>query len=243
MTMLHSESIKELATALAKAQGELIAPKKDTENPYFKSKYANLAGHVEQIKACFPKYGLSYTQAVVTSDNRVGVETMIMHSSGEWVRHEPCLVPVSKADAQGFGSVITYMRRYALSAAVGTAQDDDDANAGSGPAKPPAAPTNTLERIQSTDPGNARRATTDAFDALPEEAQQVTREWAMEVVAYLSTGDVASAFDFIEAQDMDSEGKMALWSLLDSKARSAIKKEQERRRIAGVKKVPMAEQA
>jgi hypothetical protein len=103
----------------------------------------------------------------------------------------------------------------------------------------PERPVSVLERIQATDPGNARKATTDAFASLPEEAQQVTREWAMEVVAHLNDGDVAAAFDFIELQDMDSEGKMALWSLLDSKARSAIKKEQERRRIAGVKKVPM----
>jgi hypothetical protein len=233
--MIHSDSIKELAGALAKAQGDLMGAKKDTANPFFKSKYADLASIVEALKACFPKNGLAYVQTIVTNDHGVGVETMLMHQSGEWIKGDPFYLPVNKADAQGFGSCATYARRYSLAAVAGVAPEDDDGNAA---AKAP--PTNALERIQSTDPGNARRATTDAFASLPEEAQQVTREWAMEVVAHLNDGDVAAAFDFIELQDMDNEGKLALWSLLDSKARSAIKREQERRRIEGVKKVPMA---
>jgi hypothetical protein len=97
-----------------------------------------------------------------------------------------------------------------------------------------------LERIQAAEPGNARKATTDAFDALPEEAKQITREWAVEIMADVEVGKVVKAFDFIESKDLDSEGKMALWSQLPSHVRSAIKKEQERRRIEAVKKVPMA---
>jgi hypothetical protein len=144
---------------------------------------------------------------------------------------------------KGPGKAISYAVKYAFLKAfaleTGDDPERDSINHAPGNAAAKAPPTNALERIQATDPGNARKATTDAFASLPEEAQQVTREWAMEVVAHLNDGDVAAAFDFIELQDMDSEGKMALWSLLDSKARSAIKKEQERRRIAGVKKVPM----
>jgi hypothetical protein len=232
--MKTSDSIKELATALAKAQGELMGAKKDTANPFFKSKYADLASIVEALKACFPKYGLAYVQTICTSEDGVGVETLLTHSSGEWVRSDPFYLPVNKADAQGFGSCATYARRYSLAAIAGVAPEDDDGNAAA------KAPPTTLERIQAAEPGNARKATTDAFDALPEEAKRITREWAMEVIAYVGNGEIAAAYDFIEAQNMDNEGKLALWSQLDSKVRGAIKKEQERRRIDGVRNVPMA---
>jgi hypothetical protein len=232
--MKTSDSIKELATALAKAQGELMGAKKDTANPFFKSKYADLASIVEALKACFPKYGLAYVQTICTSEDGVGVETLLTHSSGEWVRSDPFYLPVNKADAQGFGSCATYARRYSLAAIAGVAPEDDDGNAAA-----KSAPT-VLERIQAAEPGNARKATTDAFDALPEEAKRITREWAMEVIAYVGNGEIAAAYDFIEAQNMDNEGKLALWSQLDSKVRGAIKKEQERRRIDGVRNVPMA---
>jgi hypothetical protein len=233
--MNHSDSIKELATALAKAQGELMGAKKDTANPFFKSKYADLASIVEALKACFPKYGLAYVQTICTNEHGVGVETILMHASGEWVKGDPFFLPVNKADAQGFGSCATYARRYSLAAIAGVAPEDDDGNAAAA-----AKPTTTLERIQAAEPGNARKATTDAFDALPEEAKRITREWAMEVIAYVGNGEIAAAYDFIEAQNMDNEGKLALWSQLDSKVRGAIKKEQERRRIDGVRNVPMA---
>jgi hypothetical protein len=232
--MKTSDSIKELATALAKAQGELMGAKKDTANPFFKSKYADLASIVEALKACFPKYGLAYVQTICTSEDGVGVETLLTHSSGEWIRSDPFYLPVNKADAQGFGSCATYARRYSLAAIAGVAPEDDDGNAAA------KAPPTALERIQAAEPGNARKATTDAFDALPEEAKRITREWAMEVIAYVGNGEIAAAYDFIEAQNMDNEGKLALWSQLDSKVRGAIKKEQERRRIDGVRNVPMA---
>jgi hypothetical protein len=232
--MKTSDSIKELATALAKAQGELMGAKKDTANPFFKSKYADLASIVEALKACFPKYGLAYVQTICTSEDGVGVETILMHASGEWIKGEPFFLPVNKADAQGFGSCATYARRYSLAAIAGVAPEDDDGNAAA------KAPPTALERIQAAEPGNARKATTDAFDALPADAQQITREWAVEVIAYVENGETPAAFDFIEAQQLDNESKMALWSQLPSNVRSAIKKEQERRRIEAVKKVPMA---
>jgi hypothetical protein len=104
----------------------------------------------------------------------------------------------------------------------------------------PAKPTTVLERIQAAEPGNARRANVDAFNDLPEAAKQITREWAMEVIALVEKNDAKGAVDFIEGKNMDHEGLMALWSQLDSKIRTPITKEKERRRIAGVKKVPMA---
>jgi hypothetical protein len=128
--MNKSESIKELATALAKAQGSIKGAIKDSSNPFFKSKYADLASVVEAIRSAFAANGLSYIQTVEPSQaDEVRVETMILHSSGEWISCGVLALPVSKVDAQGYGSALTYARRYSLSAAVGIAPEDDDGNA------------------------------------------------------------------------------------------------------------------
>jgi hypothetical protein len=128
--MNKSESIKELATALAKAQGAIKGAVKDSANPFFKSKYADLASVVEAIRSAFAANGLSYVQSVEPSDkDEVRVETTILHSSGEWIGCGVLALPVSKVDAQGYGSALTYARRYSLSAATGVAPEDDDGNA------------------------------------------------------------------------------------------------------------------
>jgi hypothetical protein len=128
--MNKSESIKELATSLAKAQGSIKGAIKDSSNPFFKSKYADLASVVEAIRSAYASNGLSYIQTVEPSQaDEVRVETMILHSSGEWISCGVLALPVSKVDAQGYGSALTYARRYSLSAAVGIAPEDDDGNA------------------------------------------------------------------------------------------------------------------
>lgn len=128
--MNKSESIAALAAALAKAQGQIRGAVKDSSNPFFKSKYADLASVVEAIRAAFSANGLSYTQVVEPSEkDEVRVETVILHSSGEWFSCGILALPVSKVDAQGYGSALTYARRYSLSAAVGVAPEDDDGNA------------------------------------------------------------------------------------------------------------------
>ena len=128
--MNKSESIAGLAAALAKAQGAMKGAVKDSANPFFKSKYADLASVVEAIRNAFSANGLSYVQTVQSSDlDEVRVETMILHSSGEWISCGVLALPVSKNDAQGYGSALTYARRYSLSAAVGVAPEDDDGNA------------------------------------------------------------------------------------------------------------------
>ena len=128
--MNKSESIKELATSLAKAQGSIKGAIKDSSNPFFKSKYADLASVVEAIRSAYASNGLSYIQTVEPSQaDEVRVETMILHSSGEWISCGVLALPVSKVEAQGYGSAFTYARRYSLSAAVGIAPEDDDGNA------------------------------------------------------------------------------------------------------------------
>ena len=134
--MNKSESIAALAASLAKAQGAMKGAVKDSANPFFKSKYADLASVVEAIRAAFSANGLSYIQTLEPSDkDEVRVETTLLHASGEWISCGVLSLPVSKADAQGYGSALTYARRYSLSAAVGVAPEDDDGNAASA-AKP-----------------------------------------------------------------------------------------------------------
>jgi len=123
--MNKSESIKELATALAKAQGELSNASKSSANPFFKSKYADLAEVLNTVKPVFSPLGLSVTQMPSFTDGVVSVETVLMHSSGEWMS-SIISAPVGKQDAQGVGSAITYCRRYSLAAVAGIAQEDDD---------------------------------------------------------------------------------------------------------------------
>ena len=129
--MNKSESIAALAAALATAQGSMKGAVKDSANPFFKSKYADLASVVEAIRAAFSTNGLSYIQTVEPSDkDEVRIETTLLHASGEWISCGILALPVNKVDCQGFGSALTYARRYSLSAAVGIAAEaDDDGNA------------------------------------------------------------------------------------------------------------------
>jgi len=125
---MMSEKIGELAAALSKTQGAMKHAAKDNVNPHFKSRYADLAGVIDACREPLAANGLSVSQLPQFVDRGVLLTTLLMHSSGEWLSCE-LLVPVSKHDAQGVGSALTYARRYALSAMVGVAQDDDDGNA------------------------------------------------------------------------------------------------------------------
>lgn len=139
--MNKSDNINELATALAKAQGAMRFAIRDADNPFFKSKYADLSSVVEAIRDALSGNGLSYMQHLHPSEkHEVCVETVLLHASGQWVSCGTLTVPVSKHDAQGFGSALTYARRYSLSAAVGVVADDDDGNAAAAAAPKAQAP-------------------------------------------------------------------------------------------------------
>lgn len=136
--MQKSESIGALAAALAKAQSQMGAAIKDAANPFFKSKYADLAAVVDAIKQPFASNGLSYSQTTDADETSVYVETLLMHSSGEWIAGK-LKMPVSKPnDPQALGSAMTYCRRYGLQAIAGIPADDDDGNAAAGKAPEPA---------------------------------------------------------------------------------------------------------
>ena len=131
--MHQSESIAKLATALSIVQGKLTYAKKDSANPFFKSKYADLESVWDACRDLLSANGLAVVQLPGEYfENTMALTTIITHSSGEWISQQMSL-PVTKPDAQGAGSALTYMRRYALAAVVGVVQADDDGNAASAP--------------------------------------------------------------------------------------------------------------
>jgi len=133
--MNKSDTIASLAAALNKAQAEMSGAKKSAKNPFFKSNYANLEEVINCVKEPFADNGLSFVQFPISGDGVAGVETFIMHESGEFISGE-FMLKCSKNDPQGMGSAITYARRYGLQSACGVPSEDDDGNAAS--AKKPA---------------------------------------------------------------------------------------------------------
>lgn len=123
--MNQSENINELATALSKAQGEMQAAIKDSINPFFKSKYADLGSVWDAARPVLSKNGLCIMQGTEMIGEKIVMVTTLAHSSGQWVKSFLPLNP-SKNDSQGVGAAITYLRRYSLSALVGVVCDDDD---------------------------------------------------------------------------------------------------------------------
>lgn len=135
--MNHSEEINEVALALHGAQAEMGGAVKNSNNPFFKSDYASLTDVIKAMKEPFHNHGLVVTQFPITSPGGggVGVETIIMHTSGQWMSNE-FVLPLTKGNAQDGGSAITYARRYALQAITVLPSVDDDAQAASMTQKP-----------------------------------------------------------------------------------------------------------
>ena len=144
--MITSDSIANLTLALSIVQGKMTHAIKDSANPFFKSKYADLESVWDVCRSLLSENGLAVMQfpgdinfVQLEKDNgdiniatRMSLTTIISHKSGEFMSQEMS-VPVTKPDAQGAGSALTYMRRYALAAVVGVVQADDDGNAASSP--------------------------------------------------------------------------------------------------------------
>ncbi len=127
MENFKSEQINELALALAKAQGEMLVAGTSSDNPFFKSKYADFATIVRASRPALCKHGLSVSQIINEhADNVHRLYTMLLHSSGQYLSSTVKIAPL-KQDPQSLGSYITYMKRYAYAAIVGmTATDEDD---------------------------------------------------------------------------------------------------------------------
>jgi hypothetical protein len=184
--MERSESINELALALSKAQGEITGAIRESSNPAFRgAKYADLSAVWEGIRGPFAKHGLSVVQGLSSVEGGVHCETMLMHSSGQWVS-SGLTIPADKLNAHGYGSAATYARRFGLQAIAGIAPIDDDGNA-------------AVETTPKTDPAIMKAAKTaaecgaDAFRkywaSIPQNIRAQLRDHISELQAIAKTAD------------------------------------------------------
>ena len=208
--MNKSDNIADLAVALVKAQGELKNPSFDSQNPHFKNKYASLATVRDTVTPVLAKHGLAVVQLLGRGEGGITCETVLLHSTGQWLS-EALYMPSAKQDAQGFGSAITYARRYALMAICGVVGDEDDD--GQAAVKPKGGVT----------PGSVT-PTAGARDALKPDQIARVEKVASNVIDMFEAGrDVSEPYNLIELALLDNEERIFLWTFLDSKMRSALK--------------------
>ena len=167
---METMTFSKIASALVKAQKAFGPALKTSSNPHFRSRYADLSACVEAVIDALNDNGIAMMQRVTPSDNGVIVETMLIHESGETISNGQLHVPASKHDAQGYGSALTYARRYSLMAACGIAPEDDDGNAASKRPAAPAVPTPDITDFLSAIEASANsdelaKVYKEAFDA------------------------------------------------------------------------------
>lgn len=142
--------MQKIAAAFVKAQKSFAPALKTSQNPHFRSKYADLSACVEAVIDSLNSNGIALMQVPHESDSGVIVETLFVHESGETMSGGKFYAPATKQDAQGYGSAMTYARRYGLMAACGIAPEDDDGNAAVR-AKPESVKTITEKQAQDLD--------------------------------------------------------------------------------------------
>lgn len=197
--------MKNIASALVRAQRGFAPALKTSTNPHFRSKYVDLAGCIEAVVDALNGAGIALIQRTFEDNTGVTVETVFVHESGEMMECGKLHVPASKQDPQGYGSALTYARRYSLMAAAGIAPEDDDGNAASKPA-PKVSATKT--------------------DLVPPNRMAIVADVAAAIDERMSANDLIGAFEeYLGVTDV--EEKTALWGMLDSKTRSSIKKHAE----------------
>ena len=195
--------MKNIASALVRAQRGFAPALKTSTNPHFRSKYVDLAGCFEAVVDALNAAGIALVQRTSEDSTGVTVETVFVHESGEMLECGKLHVPASKQDPQGYGSALTYARRYSLMAACGIAPEDDDGNAAS------------KVKVSAT-----------KTDLVTPHRMNVVADVAAAINERMSANDVIGALDEFQGIT-DVEEKTALWGMLDSKTRSAIKKQAE----------------
>lgn len=214
--MNKSESITKIAPALLKAQKGIKAALKDSTNPHFKSKYADLSSVIDAVKESLNGQGITFLQGVEDAENGVAVETMLLHESGEWLS-STIKIPASKQDAQGYGSAMTYARRYGLQAMCGVPAEDDDGNA-----------------AVKTVPQSAKSQSQADWDTLTPEQQAELQTVADCVMAEHNQKGADAALHLLreETKEWDATLKVALNSRFDAPTRRALKEAGQPRKAA-----------
>jgi len=124
--MKTSDNITKIAPALLQAQSNITFAGKNARNPHFKNAYADLPAVIDAVKEALNNAGIIFLQTPSPSeDGRLHLTTRLLHESGEWIE-DVAVCPLPKSDPQGFGSALTYLRRYSLASICGLYQEDDD---------------------------------------------------------------------------------------------------------------------
>jgi hypothetical protein len=204
--MITSESISDLAAALCKAQTVMGGALKDSANPFFKSKYADLESVWSACRQALTSNGLSVVQGTDGTDVSVGVSTRLIHTSGQWIESTVWMTP-KDGSPQAVGSAITYARRYGLAAMVGIYQTDDDAESAQGRT---AQGAKTMQHSPAPDPEYV-------VD------REIVEEYAATVRDLIAKNDVkamqAMQYDLRDDETMFT----AVWKALNTKEKTAFR--------------------
>jgi hypothetical protein len=190
MNLDHSNPA--LFAALAKAQGEVENASKNSSNPHFKSKYADLAEVLNTVRPVFSENGLSLIQSTEFDGALVSVTTTIAHKEGGYVTAKASCVP-AKTDAQGVGSATTYLRRYSLASVCGIAQEDDDGNASAHNGKPVAKITEKQEAELS-----------DYIEATGTDRAKMLAYFKVQALSDLTAAQAVQAMNMIKSKQKDA---------------------------------------
>jgi hypothetical protein len=195
----------EVFGALAKAQAEIKNAVKDSTNPHFKSRYADLAAVKEACWGPLTGAGIAVVQMPINRAGDVGVVTLFAHSSGQWIESTVFVQP-TKFDAQGVGSVITYLRRYALAAMAGVAPDDDDGEAAVG------RPQGSARAQEAPRGGNRPAGREQAPTASADAENEAKKRWV----------EIRGVIDeFNTVPDLDGIERMPAWAACRDKIAAA----------------------
>jgi len=208
--------MSELVKSLIAARKEMTSAKKGKDNPFFKSKYADLASVIEAVKEALEAHQLSFVQDITFNEHgQPHVVTVILHESGESLKLAPFPIIAAKQDAQGFGSANPYARRYSLQTALGVPAEDDDGNAASQPQKKfPSPVTSAMEGVELTP--EQQKIVADVRAALLDLYEQ-------------NAGGVDVTYSVIETMEpLDSDLRLGVWKAMakESTARAWVKKVQ-----------------
>lgn len=211
--------MKQIAAALVKAQKGFSPALKSADNPFFKSKYADLGACVDAVLDSLHSNGIALVQNCHESETGVIVETMFIHESGETLSTGKLHVPATKHDAQGYGSALTYARRYSLMAACGIAPEDDDGNAAA-KATEKKGKTNPAKNVLGKKPYTIGDGIT-----ISKEREGELEGVIAKTLKWCSENKWADALLEMDNNAQDNEEKLFMWSFLDSAQRSAVTKE------------------
>lgn len=202
------ESKPTLINALVKAQSEMSHAAFDQTNPHFKSKFASLKSVIDAVKPALNANGIAFVQKSVPMEAGIAVET-VFYGHNEELATGPVTVPVDRENAQGFGSALTYAKRYSLAMACGVAADtDDDGNAASAmPKRKPQSVTKTVLEEEGIKVDEHKRG-----------------QYVAEIANAINADDVGGLKELLAELTADSEMKLAVWSELPPPIRSFIKK-------------------